>query len=58
MPSKSQKQHDLMVKCLDPKYRELRKSMGKKVPPLGVCRQFLAEDKAEGKWQVPRIPRG
>ena len=51
MPSKSQRQHDLMRACLDPAYREQREKAGKSVPPQEVCLAFLLADKRKGLWQ-------
>lgn len=51
MPSKSQRQHDLMRACLDPAYREQREKEGKRAPDLETCLQFLQEDREAGLWQ-------
>jgi len=52
MPSKTADQHNLMRACMGDQFRAHREAEGKPCPPKEVCREFLAKDKSEGKWQA------
>lgn len=49
MPSKSQKQHNLMAMCSTTKGRKRARKLGIKCPPMSVAKEYMRADARKKK---------